>query len=299
MHCPGLYCGRTLLENGNWSDCGACPRGYRTNSSYCIPCNDSPEFYDWLYLAFVVLVVLVLHWFCIDLSTPKKSFSKDVFIIHLSALIEVCIAAAVTLLLVEPFGTWQIRSCKVKYLSDWYTLFHNPNPNYEEVLLCTQEAVYPLYSMVFIFYSLATIVMLIIRLTFSKYFVLGKMSLYAALHFYPVIAFIQAIFGGIIYYTFPYLVIVATLISSAIHFAQRLDQSMVALVLYTVTDPRNLVILFGHWSFLAYGIVSAIELKGLSFQWSLESAILALVPVPTVFYILTAKFTDPSKVHIE
>lgn len=93
--------------------------------------------------------------------------------------------------------------------------------------------------------------------------------------------------------------IVATLISSAIHFAQRLDQSMVALVVCTVTDPRNLVILLGHWLFLAYGIVSAIELNNLSFQWSLESAILALVPVPTIFYIVTAKFTDPTKLHIE
>ena len=71
-HCPGLYCGRTLLESGNWSDCGSCPRGFRTNSSHCIPCSDSPEFYDWLYLLFIVLCTLVLHWICIDVIRSKE-----------------------------------------------------------------------------------------------------------------------------------------------------------------------------------------------------------------------------------
>lgn len=69
--CPGLYCGRTLQDSGNWSECGACSRGYRTNSSYCVPCSDQPEFYDWLYLTFMFLVALVLHWFSIDFVATK------------------------------------------------------------------------------------------------------------------------------------------------------------------------------------------------------------------------------------
>lgn len=72
--CPGLYCGRQLLENGNWSDCGACPRGFRTNdSSVCVPCGDQPVFYDWLYLGFMVLLPLVFHVFCIDNISPLRS----------------------------------------------------------------------------------------------------------------------------------------------------------------------------------------------------------------------------------
>lgn len=72
--CPGLYCGRTELSDGQWSDCGACPRGYRTNSSsYCMPCNDEPTLYDWQYVGFMVLLPLVLHWFFIDLATLGKA----------------------------------------------------------------------------------------------------------------------------------------------------------------------------------------------------------------------------------
>lgn len=66
--CPGLYCGRTELQDGSWSECGACPRGFRTNAtSYCVECSDEPTLYDWQYLGFMVLLPLVLHWFFIDM----------------------------------------------------------------------------------------------------------------------------------------------------------------------------------------------------------------------------------------
>lgn len=71
--CPGLYCGRTQLADGSWDICGACPRGYRTNSSsYCMPCVDEPSLYDWQYLGFMVLLPLVLHWFFIDMGAAAK-----------------------------------------------------------------------------------------------------------------------------------------------------------------------------------------------------------------------------------
>ena len=102
-------------------------------------------------------------------------------------------------LVMEPFGEMSLASCKVKLLQDWYTFFQvclfyirrikeilnyiimfvnaievkknlfpyfiqqNPNPNYEETLHCTQEAVYPLYTMIFIFYALCGILMLLVR----------------------------------------------------------------------------------------------------------------------------------------
>ncbi|EEB14953.1 medulloblastoma antigen MU-MB-50.4, putative [Pediculus humanus corporis] len=288
--CPGLYCGRTLLENGSYSECGACPRGYRTNTSICVPCSDHPEFYDWLYLAFMVLVALVLHWFAIDFLALKRrlGLTKQVLIIHFSALVEVSIAAVATILVVEPTGSFQITSCKTRYLSDWYSLFHNPSPNYEETLHCTQEAIYPLYTMVFIFYAIATVVMILIR---PKYCPHGKMSVYAGLYFYPILAFFQAVFGGIIYYAFPYIVIIISLISSATHFAQKKDQAIISLIVDTLVNVRNVVVLIGHWLFHAYGIIAVTELKETKFHW----AMLALVPLPTVFYILTSRFTDPSK----
>lgn len=173
--CPGLYCGRQLLENVSisWNiECGACPRGYRVNSenvySACEKCENNPSTYDWLYLGFMAMLPLILHWFFIDLAAKERwfvrmalflldvfvivifsltlfSFTKGEIILHISAFFEVLLSAVITLLIYEPFWSLRIHSCSVSRLSDWYTLFHNPTPNYEKKLYCTQEAVYPLY----------------------------------------------------------------------------------------------------------------------------------------------------------
>lgn len=178
--CPGLYCGRILLDPisnetaTSWSDCGACPRGYRVSAtnefSQCFPCENYPSTYDWMYLGFMGCLPLILHWFFIDLAAKERwyviiechifhlgifsnhfefgfacvSFTKEELILHISAFFEVAISALVTILMYEPIWSLQIYSCEVTRLADWYTLFHNPTPNYEEKLHCTQEAVYPL-----------------------------------------------------------------------------------------------------------------------------------------------------------
>lgn len=296
--CPGWYCGRELLPNGSWSSCGACPRGYRTEGlSVCTECNNSPQFYDWLYLGFMALLALVLHWFSIDTASKRRSFCKEVLVLHISALLEIVIAAILTLLMSDPTGSLAVRSCRTQRLSDWYTLLHNPSPNYDKMLHCTQEAVYPLYTMVFIFYALSVMLMLLVRPWLVKRFLPnhGKMSIYAALYFFPTLALIHAVFGGLIYYSFPYVVIILSVISNAAHFAFKLDQSMRYLIVSTLSDTRNIVILLGHWILHAYGIIAITQLQ----DPVLDKALLALVPLPAVFYILTARFTDPNKLHAD
>lgn len=96
-------------------------------------------------------------------------------------------------------------------------------------------------------------------------------------------------------YTFPYIVIITSLISSATHLAHKKDQTMLNLIVDTVVNIRNVVVLLGHWLFYAYGIIAVTELKESKFHWSM----LTLVPLPTAFYILTVKFTDSSKLRIE
>lgn len=65
-------------------------------------------------------------------------------ILHLVSTIEVIISSILSLLIVHPFGSLEIKSCSVRVLADWYTLLHNPNPYYTETVHCTQEAVYPM-----------------------------------------------------------------------------------------------------------------------------------------------------------
>jgi hypothetical protein len=109
----------------------------------------------------MVLLVLVLHWFFIDMVSMRRrynthnksnsnavnfifSFKKDVLMLHFTAFMEVLISGLLSLLFTEPFGKFAVQSCRVRTLSDWYTLLHNPSPNYDQRVHCTQEAVYPL-----------------------------------------------------------------------------------------------------------------------------------------------------------
>ena len=90
---------------------------------------------------------------------------------------------------------------------------------------------------------------------------------------------------------FPYLVMVASVISVAVHFACQLNQQMRALLRHSVTELRSAVIVLGHWLLHAYGIVAVTQLS----RPLLHSLMLLLVPFPTVFYIVTVKFTDPAR----
>lgn len=145
-HCPGLYCGRIRFDNGSYSDCGACPRGFRVSreSKLCLPCGDLPQFYDWLYLGFMALLLLVVEWYIIDKTMRRRSFTPEVLALHACALFETVLAAVATLLSTPPVGQVLLHTCRVQRLSDWYTLLHNPTPGYKHTLRCTQEAVYPL-----------------------------------------------------------------------------------------------------------------------------------------------------------
>lgn len=62
-----------------------------------------------------------------------------------------------------------------------------------------------------------------------------------------------------------------------------------------VTKKKRLVVLFSHWLLHAYGIVSISRLDKLD----QDLPLLALVPGPTLFYITTAKFTEPSRIMSE
>lgn len=84
--CPGLYCGRMTIESFNgskiWSDCNACPRGYRvgleSDLSECMQCETNPSAYDWLYLGFMSILPLMFHWFFIDLAAKERRCDLEI-----------------------------------------------------------------------------------------------------------------------------------------------------------------------------------------------------------------------------
>lgn len=132
------------------------------------------------------------------------------------------ISAILTIFLTEPKWSLNINSCGVTNFSDFYTLFHNPSPGYEKTLICTQEAgkmltifndsvlmkiysfshpiaVYPLQTMVLIFYLFCVTFMMIFRPGLNaRYMKNGKIAIYYALYIFPILSVIHAVASGLI-----------------------------------------------------------------------------------------------------
>ncbi|XP_053213109.1 JNK1/MAPK8-associated membrane protein-like [Panonychus citri] len=308
--CPGIYCGRVIFDNETISQCMSCPSGTRSSTSYpftpsteikvpsqCIECSETLGAHDWFYLGFMALILLIMEWYIIDYSIRRRHLPFEVLIVHLSALVEISLAALLTLLSFStPVGSLNLKCCGAYRIADWYTLFFNPSVNFKDTIRCAQEAVYPLYSMIFLFYFLCLAHLITIRPWVIRWVSDSRApnTIYLTLYVIPALTVSHALFSGLIYYSFPFLTLVSSTISIAAHFAYRLDQSMEALFLKSFENIRSMIILFGHWLLHAYGIVSLTKFK----NPVMDSLILLLVPFPSAFYILTSKFSDPSKLHL-
>ena len=100
--------------------------------------------------------------------------------------------------------------------------------------------------------------------------------------------------GGLIYEAFPYVVLILSLISSAFHFAFKLDQTAKALLIGCVKESRSAVILVGHWLLHAFGMIAIMQPRHPPAE--LETSYfptLVMVPIPALFYVFTVRFSDP------
>ncbi|XP_072032309.1 JNK1/MAPK8-associated membrane protein-like [Amphiura filiformis] len=293
--CPGLYCGRITVYNDSnhndftFSQCGPCPRGESADKmSICQPCGDTPSLYDWLYLGFMVILSLTLHFFFIDYFF--KEDNKTVIALHVSAFFECFLAAIISLLIVQPVGKLDLYSCGVRRLSDWYTMMKNPKPDYTTQLHCTQEAVYPLYTLIFLSYTFQLIFMMLFRPFLSVKLCKnqGKNSIYAALYFLPILVVIHAVCAGLIYYSYPHIIIIVSLVTHAVHFSRTEINTPKQLL----SKKRNVIILIAHWLIHGYGIIAITRLQ----NPTVHASLLILVPIPAIFFIATAQFTEPNKI---
>ncbi|KXJ25883.1 JNK1/MAPK8-associated membrane protein isoform X2 [Exaiptasia diaphana] len=287
--CPGRYCGRIVQGNTSQEvgECGACPRGSRSDGTFCVKCSNSLSMYDWLYLGFMFLTVLVLHWFFIDYFSKRSK--KVIVILFICAAIETLCAAIVTLLLNEPKGSLNLISCKSEQLSDWYTVFFNPKPDYVNTIYCTNEAVYPLYTIVLTFFAMSVALLLLVRPISSHYICAdqGISSIYAALYFLPILATVHALFGGLLYYTYPYIIVVSAILSNATVLARNRIMGFRQLL----SSKRHIGIVLGHWTLLAYGFLGLTQLA----QPAIHGPMFILVTAPVLFYLATSSLTDPIK----
>lgn len=164
----------------------------------------------------MIFILVIIEWYLTEQCLKRRQLTFDVLALHLIVLIENVLSLLVTLLLVDPIGSLQINTCSPQRLSDFYTLFFNPSPDYKNTIYCTHEAVYPLYSMIFMFYviSLIAVVFRAIYLRFLS-FVINLFvktaffselitnanttkTIYLTLYAIPALCFAHAIFSGLI-----------------------------------------------------------------------------------------------------
>ena len=284
--CPGAYCGRQLLENDTScsGSCGACERGYRRlDSFFCTKCDLVLKLYDWLFLGFMMICVMVLNFYSIDMfhKTSRRSW-----FFHLSVILESLASFIFMILHFEPQGQLALNSCGVKSIRDWYTVFYNPKPDYLTSVRCTQEAVYPLYTSIFIYLLYCLVLMILFRgillplLTRKRHL----KSFYAGLYILPIVGALHTFMAGVIYYIFPYLMIFLSLIGVAV-FLSTLNQSDYYQNLIT---PRHAGVLACYCVAHGYGIISITELVVLE----RDVPLLLLVFLPVLFYSISRKFTN-------
>ena len=306
-------------------------------SSECIECNDTLALQDWLYLLFMACLLLLIEWSIVDHSVKRRGLPSEVMTLHISAATEVSTAALIVILIMAtissqdhtydlPYASissnsgspgtvssggkfssnydsndynligslFKIKSCRPLRISDFYPIFFNPRN-----LSCTQEAVYPLFSMVLMLYAFSLLNLLVLRPIIIILAASSKnvnwiqshavKSIYLTLYLIPSLILIHILLCGLIYYLYPYLTMIGSLISLAIHFACRLDQRTKSLFKESFTQVRNLVIILGHWFLHSLGLIALTHFK----NPLRDSLLLLCVPLPTLFYILTARFSDP------
>lgn len=178
----------------------------------------------------------------------------------------------------------------------------------------------------FEFYAISVVFLLLLRvpLIMWKSPVLGRNSVYVMLYVYPAMALLHGIaagiictfstfvcltpvllFGSVFNYksnfvrtdsTFPYLLIIGAVVSMAAHMATREEQNSLKLFVHTWTKPRNIVIFVVNWLLFCYSITTVLGTTSPPMlpRWSYYTIAPA---IPYLFYIVTAHFTDPTRLR--
>ncbi|KRX13839.1 JNK1/MAPK8-associated membrane protein, partial [Trichinella nelsoni] len=281
--CPGLYCGRQVIADGNYTECGAnriyllaCEWGTRVNErGICVPCNGYPDVYDWLYLGFMGFLPFLLHCASIKFTSAHTREFRNVVLPQIAAAFVECVFPAIlSLLIVEPKGSLNFYTCGVQNLQDWYPVFYNPVIDYTRTVHCTQEAVYPLYFLPFVYYLFSLLSLSIIHPIVVCVFKLKK--------------------EGASDYAFPYIILFAAICLNAMHLALYETQTPICILHDMWRKKQNLAVLGVLIYLYLYGILS---ISRFSSYW-VYNVMLLFIPAPSIFYVLTVKFTHPHRLNM-
>lgn len=184
--------------------CGACPRGHRSDGWVCVECDSPLDFYSLFYLIFAMITVPVVFFIIIENTVQKFVFR---IVLQVASGIE-CIVACVCAIATFYNYRWdRITICPPMRLSDWYSTLNNPVG-----FACSNEAVYPLYSIVLVYYAYCLLFVFLFQTPIIRFLGRGKNShvYHLFLWWLPALAAVYATCAGLLYYSYPYILAVGS-----------------------------------------------------------------------------------------
>ncbi len=167
------------------------------------------------------------------------------------------------------------------------------------------------YTLPLIYYALCVFSLLVCRsatlLTLARNQAQAWAPFYAALYTLPALALIHATLAGLLYYGWPFLLLIGALGSNALHLAlyEIGKQSGGRLLVEICKNPVYISSVIGHCLLFSYGVVAVHYFPDIYPQtgmygedssakvWLAVGASLLMGPAPTLFYLLTARLTHP------
>lgn len=296
--CHG-FCGRYQLYTNNtsestWSECGPCKWGSSAvNHRVCIPCESDLSTYDWLFLIFMTILPLLVHCFCVHLYAPKNTSRVHELCEHLCCGLECLVAFIAAILVFPPRLSFAVWGCARSSIKEWYPELYNPIINHVKPLRCSYEVVFPLYSFPFVYLLFLLCTVLVFRsLLYVTVLKRNKdaKAFYCALLAVPKIAVIHALLAGVLYQSFPYIVMLWSLCANAVHLAIEGKVSVKEIAKIVFTSPMHMALLMVNMMLLAFSLLAISAQK----DSSVNILSLFLVPLPPVFYMVTIGISHPS-----
>ncbi|NP_001360559.1 JNK1/MAPK8-associated membrane protein homolog [Caenorhabditis elegans] len=271
------FCGRTVLV-GNYSEdveatttaagstslsrCGPCSFGYRNNAmSICESCDTPLQPYDWMYLLFIALLPLLLHMQFIRIARKYCRTRYYEVSEYLCVILENVIACVIAVLIYPPRFTFFLNGCSKTDIKEWYPACYNPRIGYTKTMRCTYEVVFPLYSITFIHHLILIGSILVLRSTLYcvlLYKTYNGKPFYAAIVSVPILAVIHAVLSGVVFYTFPYILLIGSLWAMCFHLALEGKRPLKEMIVRIATSPTHLIFLSITMLMLSFGVIAII-----------------------------------------
>jgi len=302
------FCGRKICSENNLTlqDCGPCPWGWQNTTislsqcSICQPCSDQVDLYDGLYFAFIMFSVYGIHLQAII----RLSVGNLRFMIYelLSAFIEVYLGLFVTVLSYSPRGSLYLTSCYTSMqvtLEKWYPfadssrrtdfeLATSSEFDYQES--CLYEVVYPRLTLPLFSMMLSILLTVFGRPAFiyfsGKWVEEKPMEPYLfspyleALHRLPYALLFYFISCGVLYVSFPYVVLIISVIALSAYIAAAIQSTPNGKI------TKHVPFIYMNLLAMLFGLGALIYANNFSFWFLFLSAF------PALFFFSTEKMSD-------